>query len=123
MSPGLDKSADRVRGMFSEIAGRYDVMNRVLSLGVDRSWRRRTIRLAPPTGDGPILDLCTGTADLALAYWQAARGKLRVVGVDFCHPMLVIAREKARRAAQGEPLRWSKPMPNNSPLPTRHFKS
>ena len=93
----VDKSADRVRQMFGEIARRYDLLNRLLSLGIDRSWRRRTIRLVPPSGEGPILDLCTGTADLALAYWRAVRGEAAVVGADFCHPMLVIAREKSGR--------------------------
>lgn len=97
----VDKSADRVRQMFGEIARRYDLLNRLLSLGIDRSWRRRTIRLAPPSGEGPILDLCTGTADLALAYWRAVRGTAPVVGADFCHPMLVIAREKVRRSGAG----------------------
>ena len=71
----LDKSSTRVRQMFGEIAGRYDFLNRLLSLGIDRSWRRKTVRLVPPEGDGPILDVCTGTADLALAYWRAAKGE------------------------------------------------
>ena len=84
--------------MFGEIAGRYDFLNRLLSLGIDRSWRRKTVRLAPPVGDAPILDVCTGTADLALAYWRASKGKTPVVGTDFCRPMLAIGQEKCRRA-------------------------
>jgi demethylmenaquinone methyltransferase/2-methoxy-6-polyprenyl-1,4-benzoquinol methylase len=99
---GVDKSEARVRGMFAEIAPRYDRLNRLLSLGTDVSWRRRTTRQVPPEGDAPILDLCTGTGDLALAYQRAAGNGTPVVGADFCHPMLVIAGEKARRAgAQG----------------------
>ena len=94
----LDKSPARVQQMFGEIAGRYDLLNRLLSLGIDRSWRRRTVKLVPPEGDGPILDVCTGTADLALAYWRAGRGQAPVVGTDFCPPMLAIGREKCRRA-------------------------
>ena len=94
----LDKSSTRVRQMFGEIAGRYDFLNRLLSLGIDRSWRRKTVKLVPPEGDAPILDVCTGTADLALAYWRASKGKTPVVGTDFCQPMLAIAREKCRRA-------------------------
>src|SRR5208283_4569254 len=94
----LDKSSARVRQMFGEIAGRYDFLNRLLSLGIDRSWRRKTVELVPPDGDAPILDVCTGTADLALAYWKAARGTASVVGADFCQPMLAIGREKCRRA-------------------------
>ncbi len=94
----LDKSAARIQEMFGQIAGRYDFLNRLLSLGVDRSWRRKTVKLVPPTGDGPILDVCTGTADLALAYWRASKGTATIVGTDFCRPMLAVAEEKCRRA-------------------------
>jgi demethylmenaquinone methyltransferase/2-methoxy-6-polyprenyl-1,4-benzoquinol methylase len=84
--------------MFGQIAGRYDLLNRLLSLGIDRSWRRRTVQLVPPKGTAPILDVCTGTADLALAYWRASRGQSPIVGADFCAPMLAVARKKCRRA-------------------------
>jgi demethylmenaquinone methyltransferase / 2-methoxy-6-polyprenyl-1,4-benzoquinol methylase len=97
-SLAVDKSSTRVRQMFGEIAGRYDLLNHLLSLGIDRFWRRRTVHLVQPVENaGPILDVCTGTADLALAYWRASKG-VRVVGTDFCHPMLAIGREKCRRA-------------------------
>jgi demethylmenaquinone methyltransferase/2-methoxy-6-polyprenyl-1,4-benzoquinol methylase len=84
--------------MFGEIARRYDLLNHLLSLGIDRSWRRRTVRLVPPVeGAGPVLDVCTGTADLALAYWRKGN-MVDVVGTDFCRPMLAIGRQKCRRA-------------------------
>jgi demethylmenaquinone methyltransferase/2-methoxy-6-polyprenyl-1,4-benzoquinol methylase len=92
----VDKSEARVRRMFGEIAGRYDFLNHLLSLGADVYWRWRTVRKVPPAGEGPVLDLCTGTGDLALAYDRAAGGRTPVVGADFCHPMLVIGRDKAR---------------------------
>ena len=94
----VDKSEARVRGMFGQIAARYDFLNHLLSLGADVYWRWRTVRKVPPRGDSPILDLCTGTGDLALAYHQAARGRAEVIGADFCHPMLVIGFEKASKA-------------------------
>ena len=85
--------------MFGEIAGWYDFLNHLLSLGIDRAWRRKTVKLVPPREDaGPMLDVCTGTADLALAYWRASGKTTRVVGADFCRPMLAIGREKCRRA-------------------------
>ncbi len=103
----LDKSSDRVRQMFAEIAPRYDLLNHVLSLGIDLSWRRRTVRLVPPKpDDGPILDVCTGTGDLALAYWKSSGSKARVVGTDFCHPMLVLANEKGRRVGSEKHISW-----------------
>src|SRR3954465_7259311 len=96
----VDKSSDRVRRMFGQIAGRYDFLNHLLSLGIDHYWRWRTVRLVPPSGSLPILDVCTGTGDLALAYDRAAGGcKTPIVGADFSPEMLAIARKKARRAA------------------------
>src|ERR1044071_9271424 len=83
--------------MFGNIAPRYDLLNHLLSFNVDRYWRWRTTRLAAPDGDGPILDVCTGTGDLALAYDCAARQRLAVFATDFCLPMLVPAQAKARR--------------------------
>ncbi len=94
----LDKSAPRVRKMFGEIAGRYDFLNHLLSLNVDRYWRWKTVRSVPPKPGTKILDMCTGTGDLALAYNKAAAGKAQIVGADFCHEMLAIARKKAKKA-------------------------
>jgi demethylmenaquinone methyltransferase/2-methoxy-6-polyprenyl-1,4-benzoquinol methylase len=94
----LDKRESRIRSMFGHIAPSYDFLNHFLSLNVDRYWRWRATRIAPPDGDAPILDVCTGTGDLALAYDRAAAGALRIIGTDFCHPMLVRARNKSRQA-------------------------
>jgi ubiquinone/menaquinone biosynthesis methyltransferase len=102
-APAVDKSGERVRAMFGEIAARYDAMNHLLSAGVDKYWRWRTVRLAPVEGTAPILDLCTGTGDLALAYQRAAAGKAQVIGADFCHPMLVIGRKKGEAVAGTRP--------------------
>lgn len=93
----VDKSNPRVQRMFAEIAGKYDRMNHLLSLNTDRWWRRRTVRLVPPRSEAPILDVCTGTGDLAFAYYRAGRGIAPVVGVDFCCEMLDIAEEKKQR--------------------------
>lgn len=104
VSTAVDKSEARVRTMFAEIAGRYDLLNHLLSLNIDRYWRWRTVRKVPPRGEGPILDLCTGTGDLALAYYRASRGKARIVGADFCRPMLARGRQKGLAAGAAERL-------------------
>ncbi|MEX0726121.1 MAG: bifunctional demethylmenaquinone methyltransferase/2-methoxy-6-polyprenyl-1,4-benzoquinol methylase UbiE [Planctomycetaceae bacterium] len=96
----VDKSETRIRRMFGEISPRYDFLNHFLSGGVDYYWRWRTVRAVPPVMSQPILDVCTGTGDLALAYWNAAEKKIPVIGSDFTHEMLVIAREKAAPLAQ-----------------------
>ncbi len=93
-APQVDKSPRRVRQMFSEIAPQYDRMNHLLSMNVDRLWRRTAVRkLAPQAGDR-ILDVCTGTGDLALAFNRFLKGECTVIGTDFCEEMLEIARGK-----------------------------
>jgi demethylmenaquinone methyltransferase/2-methoxy-6-polyprenyl-1,4-benzoquinol methylase len=96
-----DKTPDRIAGMFDAIAPRYDLLNHVLSAGIDRRWRARAIRSLGLTGRETLLDVCTGTADVAL---EARRGSsqsahaARVVGVDFAPAMLAFARRKVRHA-------------------------
>ena len=86
--------------MFDRIAHRYDLLNRVLSLGIDQRWRRRTIDslgLGGAAGGGRLLDLATGTGDLAIMAARRQPG-LRVVGVDPAVLMLERARSKVARA-------------------------
>lgn len=90
----VDKSGQRVRRMFAAISPRYDFLNHLLSCGHDFYWRRCTVRAVPPDGDDPILDVCTGTGDMAFAYWKAGRRHIRVVGTDFTHEMLQRANRK-----------------------------
>lgn len=85
---GTDKTPGRIAGMFDAIAPRYDLLNRVLSAGFDRRWRRRAVRALALTGRETVLDMCSGTADLAIAAATARRGAARVWGVDFAHQML-----------------------------------
>jgi demethylmenaquinone methyltransferase/2-methoxy-6-polyprenyl-1,4-benzoquinol methylase len=95
--PPVDKSEQRIRRMFGEISPRYDFLNHFLSGGTDWYWRWRTVRAAPPVGTAPILDVCSGTGDLALAYWKRGRGHVPVVGADFTREMLIIANKKAAK--------------------------
>ena len=90
----LDKSPGRIAGMFDAIAPRYDLLNGVLSGGLDRYWRRRAIRSLAFTGKETLLDVCTGTGDVAIAAVRAARGARRVLGIDFAGAMLTRARQK-----------------------------
>jgi len=117
----VDKSEARVRSMFGEIAARYDFLNHVLSLGIDVYWRWRTVRKVPPAGYAPILDICTGTGDLALAYHRASGGQTRVVGADFCHPMLVIGQGKAAKA-QADQMAFVEADAQRLPFADNHFQ-
>jgi demethylmenaquinone methyltransferase/2-methoxy-6-polyprenyl-1,4-benzoquinol methylase len=96
----LDKKEARIRRMFGQIAPWYDFLNHALSLNIDRAWRRRTARLAPldPGDPAPMLDLCTGTGDLALTYYRATGGRVPIIGADFCREMLDRAATKASAA-------------------------
>lgn len=84
----VDKSPAKISGMFDAIAGRYDLLNTVLSGGVDRYWRHHAIASLKLTGRERLLDVCTGTADVALGAARNASGAARVVGVDFSGAML-----------------------------------
>ncbi len=97
-APAVDKSGHRIRQMFGAIAGWYDFLNHFLSLGIDIWWRNKTVETVPPEGTAPILDVCTGTGDLAIAYWHAGGKKIAVTGSDFTPEMLARAQEKGRRA-------------------------
>ena len=82
--------------MFDAIAPRYDLLNHLLSAGIDRRWRRRAIQTLQLSGRETLIDVCTGTADIALAAHSAAR----IVGVDFAGAMLGIGLQKVRRAGE-----------------------
>jgi len=94
----ISKTPDRIAGMFDAIARRYDLLNHVLSGGIDRRWRKRAIRSLRLTGTERVLDLCTGTGDLAIAAACAQPGAARVVGIDFAGAMLRVGREKLHKA-------------------------
>jgi demethylmenaquinone methyltransferase/2-methoxy-6-polyprenyl-1,4-benzoquinol methylase len=90
----------KVREMFTQIAPRYDLLNHLLSLQLDRLWRARTAKRLQPILERPddlVLDLCCGTGDLAFALSRA--GKARIIGADFAHTMLVRARDKSAAPA------------------------
>jgi demethylmenaquinone methyltransferase / 2-methoxy-6-polyprenyl-1,4-benzoquinol methylase len=92
----ISKSPQRIAGMFDAIAGRYDFLNHLLSAGLDRRWRGRAIRSLRLTGRDRVLDLCTGTGDLAIAAARARPPAARVVGVDFSGAMLRVGARKLR---------------------------
>src|SRR5436309_12241140 len=97
-SHDTSKSPDRIAQMFDAIAGRYDLLNHLLSAGIDRRWRAQAIRSLGLTGRERVLDVCTGTADLAIAARSADPPAARAVGVDFAGAMLGVGRDKIASA-------------------------
>lgn len=92
-----DKTPSRIAGMFDAIAPRYDLLNHLLSAGLDRRWRVKAVAALDLRGRARVLDLCTGTGDLAVT---AARGRpgVSVIGVDFAGRMLALAHRKVAAA-------------------------
>lgn len=96
--------ARAVRAMFSGIAGRYDLLNHVLSMNIDKRWRRKVRKMLQPILDDPsatVLDVACGTGDLSVELQTHA--KARVIGTDFCRPMLAVASAKNARGSISVP--------------------
>ena len=93
MTVPIDRQSSTVRAMFSAIARRYDLANHLLSGGLDFFWRKRAAAIVQNWNPSRILDLATGSGDLALTI-RAACPDAALVGADFCHPMLRVAQRK-----------------------------
>jgi demethylmenaquinone methyltransferase/2-methoxy-6-polyprenyl-1,4-benzoquinol methylase len=107
-------------GIFNSIAPRYDTTNHVLSLGMDRGWRRKMLAYLPLGNNLKILDLATGTADVALALAGDPR-VAEVVGIDAAEGMLSVGREKAGRLSFAPKIKLLKGDALALDLPDRHF--
>src|SRR5437870_2564611 len=95
----INKDPTRIAAMFDAIAQRYDALNHLLSVGLDRGWRRRAVRELALTGRERVLDMCTGTADLAIEAATSSLGAARqVIGIDFAAEMLRLGLGKIRKA-------------------------
>ena len=120
----LDKSGDRVRQMFAEIAPRYDLMNHLLSLNIDTHWRAKTLRILSLKAGAPVLDVCTGTGDLAIAMARTLGKDTEIVGSDFCREMLQIAREKRdRKLPEYRNVEFIEADTQTLPFPDNHFQA
>ena len=92
MDERLARKPEAIREMFGEIAPRYDLLNHLLSLRRDVGWRKKLVAALSRAPEGRVLDLATGTGDVALAVRERS-----VVGGDFCLEMLALAERKALR--------------------------
>jgi demethylmenaquinone methyltransferase / 2-methoxy-6-polyprenyl-1,4-benzoquinol methylase len=104
-SAAENEHANRVREMFAAISPRYDLLNHLLSGNMDKRWRRRVVdRLKGTLGveTAKVLDVACGTGDLALTIFESTGA--RVIGTDFCHPMLEVAAKKVSKAKVSIPF-------------------
>ncbi|MEM9944294.1 MAG: class I SAM-dependent methyltransferase, partial [Planctomycetota bacterium] len=105
--------------MFGEIAPKYDRMNHLLSMNVDRYWRWWTVRKLAPNRTDPILDVCTGTGDLAFAFHKFTSGQVPVLGSDFCYEMLEVGRRKSEKSSRE--VSFIEADAQNLPFEDNHF--
>jgi demethylmenaquinone methyltransferase/2-methoxy-6-polyprenyl-1,4-benzoquinol methylase len=109
-----------IERMFSAIAPRYDMLNRLLSAGRDRVWRHEAVRAARLPAEGQLLDVCTGTADVALeaaGQYPAAR----ILGVDFSGPMIELGRKKVILGGVADRVHLAVAPAENLPFPDETF--
>lgn len=112
---GEEKSV-YVQNMFGRIAERYNVMNRVMTLGQDQSWRRFVVQKAQVPPNGTVLDLATGTGDIAFEVLKS-QPSARVLGADFALPMMLVG----QRTEVGKRVEWITADAMNLPLPNEQF--
>ena len=123
-SVSTSKEPERIAGMFDAIAHRYDRLNHLLSAGMDRRWRRRAIRELRLTGSERLLDVCTGTGDLAIeAATHRAGSAGTVVGLDFAGEMLRIGRGKISAAGLQKRVVLARADAMRLPIPDRSFEA
>ncbi len=97
----MDKSAkdpEKIQGMFSTIAPRYDLLNRVLSLGIDGRWRKFAVNQLPRVQNARFIDIAAGTCDVALEIIRQHPEVTKIAAVDFSEGMLALGREKVSQA-------------------------
>src|SRR5664279_998341 len=98
----LSEKGERIQEMFDSIAPRYDFLNRLLSLGIDRKWRRFAVSQIKFSANGRILDVSTGTGDVALQIAARTPASVSIVGVDFSREMVELGKEKIRNSSYAQ---------------------
>jgi len=113
-------TTERVRGIFSSIANRYDLFNAMASMGIDRGWRRELVRACALGPESRVLDLCSGTGDVAFALAEQGR-PAEVIATDFVPEMLEVAEKKAEERRPDTPVLFSVAAAQDLPFPDASF--
>ena len=111
---------EQVEQMFDTISGNYDGLNRVISLGIDQKWRKKVVKLVAEVQPNSILDIATGTGDLALQF-AATIPAGNIVGLDLSEGMLSVARKKVEGKPISEKVRFVKGDSENLPFEDNSF--
>ena len=108
--------------MFNQVPQRYDILNRLLTLRLDEGWRRKAAHACLEKHPSRVLDLCTGTGDLAISISHHNHSPEEILGLDFSAPMLEIARTKTLKKAR-KPIEYLLGDASEMPFPDKHFGS
>ena len=108
--------------IFNQVPQRYDILNRIMTLILDEGCRRKAASACLAKQPSRVLDLCTGTGDLAIRISQHSNSPDEILGLDFSAPMLEIARTKTRKKA-GKPIEYMLGDASEMPFPDKHFGS
>ena len=110
-----ESKGEMVRGMFNDIAPTYDRLNHILSFDIDKLWRKRVVRIIKRLGAKHIMDMATGTGDLAIAMARKIEGST-ICGADFSSEMLAVAKQKIERLGLSERISLTECNAENIPL-------
>ncbi|MDI6891808.1 MAG: bifunctional demethylmenaquinone methyltransferase/2-methoxy-6-polyprenyl-1,4-benzoquinol methylase UbiE [Actinomycetota bacterium] len=120
MSPGVGKE-ERVRSMFSSIAERYDLTNALLSFGLHRWWRSFAVQQLGISSGSSVIDICSGTGDLAVGLAEAVGDSGKVTAVDFCGEMIEVGRRKITARSIEKRVEFVEANAEDLPFPADHF--
>lgn len=103
-----ETKVEQIRKMFNKIAPKYDQLNRIISLGLDKSWRRKALNMLAPYAPKQVLDVATGTGDLALALLDQVPSITHVTGVDISEEMMRVGAEKVKALGLDERISFAR---------------
>jgi demethylmenaquinone methyltransferase/2-methoxy-6-polyprenyl-1,4-benzoquinol methylase len=119
----LSEKGEKIQQMFGTIAPRYDFLNRMLSFGIDRRWRKKAVRLLKYHEGARILDVATGTGDVALEIARTTPPSVKITGADFCKEMVDLGQLKAAQSAYAGRIDFTVAPCEDLPFPNDTFDS
>jgi demethylmenaquinone methyltransferase/2-methoxy-6-polyprenyl-1,4-benzoquinol methylase len=119
----LSEKGTKIQQMFGTIAPRYDFLNRLLSLGIDRRWRTKAVRLLKYREGSRILDVATGTGDVALEIARTTPSSVKITGADFCQEMIELGEAKVAASLYAERIDFRVAPCEDLPFPNNTFDS
>jgi len=119
----LSDKGEKIQQMFGAIAPRYDFLNRLLSFGIDRRWRTKAVRLLKYRDGARILDVATGTGDVALEIARSTPASVRITGADFCREMVELGEVKVAASPYADRIDFRVAPCEDLPFPDNTFDS